>query len=127
MDSSCGAGSEGENNMNVKNRLRLILVCAVVVLGFGSGLPVAASPAHQNSEQTVKQKTAHIHIAGMTCAACAKGLEASFRKMPGVVKADVDYKAGQAIITFDPVKQNIGSISKFVAECGYQVKEIKVV
>ena len=37
----------------------------------------------------------------MTCAACAKGLEASFRNMAGVVKADVDYKAGQAVITFD--------------------------
>jgi Cu+-exporting ATPase len=110
--------------MNIKNRLRLI--CAVVVLPFGSGLPVAASPAPQNSEQTVKQKTVHIRIAGMTCAACAKGLEASFRKIPGVVKADVDYKAGQAIITFDPVKQKMESISKFAAECGYQVKEIKV-
>jgi copper chaperone CopZ len=113
--------------MNITNRLRLLLVWAVAVLAFGSGLQVAASPPPQNSEQTMKQKTAHMRITGMTCAACAKGLEASFRKMPGIVRADVDYKAGLAAITFDPAKQNTESLSKFVSECGYQVKEIKVV
>src|SRR5579883_3258583 len=40
-----------------------------------------------------KAKTVRNRIEGMTCAACAKGLEASFRNMAGVVKADVDYKA----------------------------------
>jgi copper chaperone CopZ len=63
----------------------------------------------------------------MTCAACAKGLEASFRHMAGVLKADVDYKAGQAVITFDTAKQSAESLSKFIASCGYQVKEAKVV
>ncbi len=63
----------------------------------------------------------------MTCAACARGLEASFRKMAGVEKVAVDYKAGQAVITFDPGKQSVDSISKFVADCGYEVKETKVI
>jgi len=66
-------------------------------------------------------------IAGMTCAACAKGLEASFRNMAGVVKADVDYKAGQAVVTFDAAKQSADNLSKFVTKCGYQVKETKLV
>jgi len=68
-----------------------------------------------------------MRIAGMTCAACAKGLEASFRNMAGTVKADVDYEAGQAVITFDPAKQNAESLAKFIASCGYQVKETKVI
>lgn len=63
----------------------------------------------------------------MTCAACAKGLEASFRNMAGIVKADVDYEAGQAVITFDPPKQNAESLAKFIASCGYRVKETKVI
>ena len=100
----------------------------LVVLQVGSGLPVIASPAPQNVEQsTAKQKTVQFRIAGMTCAACAKGLEASFRNMAGVVKADVDYKAGQAIVTFDAAKQSADSLSKFVTKCGYQVKEAKLV
>jgi copper chaperone CopZ len=115
--------------MKITNRLPLIVIGAgLVIIPFGSSLPASASPAPQNHEQSsVKQKTVHLRIAGMTCEACAKGLEASFRKMAGVVKADVDYKGGQAVITFDSAKQSAESLSKFVAECGYQVKEAKVV
>ena len=115
--------------MNNTNRLWLILTWAgLVVLPLGTILPVAGSPAPQIGEQSsVKQTTVRMRIAGMTCAACAKGLEASFRNMAGVMKADVDYKAGQAVITFDPVKQNADSLSKFIASCGYQVKETKVI
>jgi copper chaperone CopZ len=115
--------------MKITNRLQLTLVWAgLVVLSFGSGLPVVAAPAPQNGEQPVaKQKTVQFRIAGMTCAACAKGLETSFRNMPGIVKADVDYKAGQAVITFDAAKQSSESLSRFVTKCGYQVKETRVV
>jgi copper chaperone CopZ len=115
--------------MNTTNRLRLTLAWAgLVVLALGTFLPVAGSPAPQNVEQSSgKQKTVQFRIAGMTCAACAKGLEASFRNMAGVVKADVDYKAGQAVVTFDTAKQSPESLSKFVTKCGYQVKETKVV
>lgn len=115
--------------MKITNRFRLTLVWAgLVVLPVGSGLPVMAAPAPQNVEQSAaKQKTVQFRIAGMTCAACAKGLEASFRNMAGVVKADVDYKAGQAVVTFDAATQSADSLSKFVTKCGYQVKETKLV
>lgn len=115
--------------MKITNRLWLPFVCAgLVILPMGSGLPMMAAPAPQNVEQsTAKQKTVQFRIAGMTCAACAKGLEASFRNMAGVVKADVDYKAGWAIVTFDTAKQSADSLSKFVTKCGYQVKETKLV
>jgi copper chaperone CopZ len=115
--------------MNVTGRLPLILVWAgLVILSLGSGLPVAAGPTPQNGAQSsAKQKTVQMRIAGMTCAACAKGLEASFRNMAGIVKADVDYKGGQAVITFDTAKQSMESLSKFIVSCGYRVKETKVV
>jgi len=115
--------------MKITRRWAFILIWAgLVVLPFGSGLPVAASPAPQNGAQSsAKQQTVQFRISGMTCVACAKGLEASFRNLAGVVKADVDYKAGQAVITFDAAKQSADSLSKFVTKCGYQVKETKVV
>jgi Cu+-exporting ATPase len=88
----------------------------------------AASPVPQTGGQaTANQKTVQMRIAGMTCAACAKGLEASFRHMAGVAKVSVDYKAGQAVITFDPAKQSSQSLAKFVTSCGYQVKETKAI
>jgi periplasmic mercuric ion binding protein len=115
--------------MNIRNRSLLILGWAgLFILPLGSGLPLTAAPALQSGEQAhAKQKTVQMRIAGMTCAACAKGLEASFRNMAGVVKADVDYKAGQAVVTFDTTKQSAESLSKFIVSCGYQVTETKVV
>jgi copper chaperone CopZ len=115
--------------MNITNRLLWTFAwIGLIGLALGSGLPVVASPAPQNVEQSsAKQKTVQLRIAGMTCAACAKGLEASFRNIAGIIKANVDYKAGQAVVTFDLAKQSPESLSKFVASCGYQVKEIKVV
>jgi Cu+-exporting ATPase len=68
-----------------------------------------------------------MRVAGMTCASCAKGLEASLRNMAGVVKVNVDYKAGQAVVTYETSKQSAESLSKFVASCGYKVKETTVV
>jgi len=112
--------------MKNANRWLLIPVWAgMVIVPLVSGL---STPTPQSVEQAnAKQKTVHMRIAGMTCAGCAKGLGASFRNMAGVVKADVDYKAGQAIITFDGAKQSAESLSRFVTKCGYEVKETKVV
>ena len=115
--------------MNVTRLVRLIPVLAgLVIIPLGAGRLLSASPGPQNGSQAnASQKTVQMRIAGMTCAACAKGLEASFRKMAGVVKVTVDYKAGQAVVTFDNSKQTAESLAKFVATCGYQVKETKVV
>ncbi len=98
------------------------LLATVATTAAQSSTPDRKAPA-----SAAQQKTVQMRIAGMTCAACAKGLEASFRNMAGIEKAAVDYKAGQAVITFDPGKQSTESLTRFIASCGYQVKETKVV
>ena len=115
--------------MGITRLVRLILVVAgLIVSPFAVGWRLSASPGPQNGSRTnASQKTVQMRIAGMTCASCAKGLEASLRNMAGVVKVTVDYKAGQAVVTFDTSKQSGESLSKFVASCGYKVKETKVV
>src|SRR5437879_1802048 len=103
MDSSGGARSKKEIAiMNSTRRVRLILVFAgLLIIPVGGGwLPASPAPP-------------------------AKGLEASFRNMAVVVKVTVDYKAGQAVVTFDTNKQSAESLSKFVASCGYKVTETK--
>lgn len=114
--------------MNI-TRLRLTLVWAgLFILPLEGVLPMVAGPTPQNGEQPrAKQQIVQFRLAGMTCAACAKGLEAPFRNLAGVVKADFDYMARRVVITFDAAKQSAGSLSKFVTKCGYQVKETKVV
>lgn len=115
--------------MNITRLSQLFLVLGgLVAIPAGSGCRLSASPAPQNGAQAkASQETVQMRIAGMTCASCAKGLEASFRNMAGVVKVTVDYKAGQAVVTFDTGKQSAESLSKFVASCGYKVKETRVI
>src|SRR5258707_10175039 len=93
--------------------LALLIFLPTIGSTIAAENPVAPSTAPAT---TAKLKTIQMRIAGMTCAACARGLEASLRKMTGVDKVAVDYKAGQAVITFDPGKQSVDSISKFVAD-----------
>ena len=80
--------------MNITRFVRLVLVFAgLVTMPVGGGWRVSASPAPQNGAQAKgSQKTVQMRIAGMTCASCAKGLEASFRNMVGVVKVAVVIK-----------------------------------
>jgi len=73
--------------MKITRHGAFILIWArLVVLPFGSGLPVSAAPQN-GAQSSAKQQTVQFRVAGMTCAACAKGLEASFRNMAGVVKS----------------------------------------
>jgi copper chaperone CopZ len=117
-----------------QKRRRSILPTAMLTVGLAAWPQLGSSIAAQNptsptgaATNSTKHKTLQVRIAGMTCASCARGLEASFHKMSGIEKVAVDYKAGQAVITFDPTKQNADSLSKFVTDCGYQVKETKVI
>lgn len=77
--------------MNITRLGRLFLVLAgLVAIPVGGGWWLSASPAPQNGAQAkASQKTVQMRIAGMTCVSCAKGLEASFRNMAGVVKVTV--------------------------------------
>ena len=115
--------------MNITRLVRLVLVLAgLVTIPAGRGWRLSASPAPQNGVQAkANQKTVQMRIAEMTCASCAKGLESSFRNMAGVARVTVDHKAGQAVVTFDTGKQSVESLPKFVATCGYKIKETKVI
>ncbi|GEM_PF-1149012 len=114
--------------MKITSLARVLLVSVGLAAIPAGGWRLAAGTAPQNAAPAkASQQTVQMRIAGMTCASCAKGLEASFRNMAGVVKASVDYQAGQAVVTFDTGRQSVESLSKFVARCGYKVKETKVI
>jgi len=106
--------------------MSIAVAAALALVAFQTSAQQTAR-AQTNEQSKPKQATVQMRIAGMTCAACAKGLEASFKNMAGVERAAVDYKGGQATITYDPAKQSADSLSKFVTNCGYKVKETKVV
>jgi len=100
------------------------LVIAVAAFPYYSGAPVQAmSDEGAKKMDTGPVVTKIIFVSGMTCAACASGLEASFRNLPGVRKARVEYNAKRATITYDPAGLTEQVIRKLITDTGYQMNE----
>ncbi|NEU32500.1 copper-translocating P-type ATPase [bacterium LRH843] len=66
----------------------------------------------------VKQK-AEFDITGMTCAACATGIEKGLNNMEGVGSATVNLALERATIEFNPSEVTIGDIIAKVEKLGY--------
>ena len=114
--------------MSIRRRVRLALMLSGLVTMPDTMSRLWAQAGPQGGAQAnPSQRTVQMRIGGMTCASCANGLEASFRNMAGVLKARVDYRAGDATVTFDTSKQSAESLAKFAVTCGYKVKETKVI
>ena len=64
-------------------------------------------------------------ISGMTCAACAQGIEKVFNRLDGVYKASVNLAAEKATVEFDPSKIRTGAIKEAIEKLGYKVLEVK--
>ncbi|MFZ5557440.1 MAG: heavy-metal-associated domain-containing protein [Pseudomonadota bacterium] len=64
-------------------------------------------------------KTITIEVGGMLSALSARGVEKQLAKLPGVHKAEVNYVAGSATVTYDETVTDLKAIKHKVHECGY--------
>ena len=64
-----------------------------------------------------------VPVAGMTCAACARVIERTLTRLPGVDAAAVNYATGRASLRFDPVVVGLPGIAEAVRDVGYEVVE----
>lgn len=126
----CAPGSLCETKPVTKwNFLSLGLVAAVALslalFPYYSSSVVQAmgAPKVKKESPNGNIQSSHFGISGMTCSSCARGLEASFRNMPGVREAKVDYDSKQATVTFEPSKQTDEALKNLVAEAGYKVTQ----
>jgi P-type Cu+ transporter len=60
-------------------------------------------------------------VKGMHCASCSSVIERTFRKLPGVHAADVNYGTEKAKISFDPAQTNPTNLSKHIEPLGYSL------
>jgi P-type Cu+ transporter len=58
-------------------------------------------------------------LRGMSCAACAKGIEAALRSVPGVSQGDVNFATEQAVVLYDPQTTSLQQIQAAVDKAGY--------
>lgn len=73
-------------------------------------------------------RTAEFEISGMTCTSCEEHVSLEVKKLPGIVKTDVSYENGNAIIEFDRTNTSAPEIEQAIAKTGYTVtnrREIK--
>jgi len=86
-------------------------VLALLLSAFVAAAPL---PAGAGPTQTVT-----LEVKNMTCAACPITVKMAIGKVPGVVRATVDYESRTAVVTFDSSKASIEAITKATAEAGY--------
>jgi P-type Cu+ transporter len=60
-----------------------------------------------------------IPIEGMTCAACARRVEAGLSRQPGVRRAGVNFATSTATVEFDPASTGVNTLVKAVRKTGY--------
>lgn len=69
----------------------------------------------------------HVRIPAMDCAACAKGIEATLGRAPGVTHAVVDYGTKEATIAFDPKATTAARILAAIDQTGFKGELIRQV
>jgi copper ion binding protein len=66
-------------------------------------------------------KKTTIKVTGMSCSGCSARVEKALKNVAGVASADVDLKAGQASVEYDPARTNEKDLAKAVKDAGYGV------
>ena len=102
----------------------LVPAAAFACNGAACDHPKAAATATAESTGSAvipdaNRSTATLAVTGMTCGGCAGRVTAALLGVSGVGKADVDHKAGTAVVTFDKTKTSIQSLIQAVTGLGY--------
>jgi P-type Cu+ transporter len=69
--------------------------------------------------------TATFQLRGMSCAACANGIEDAIRSVSGVSECNVNFGIEQASVTYDPRKTDLNAIQAAVDAAGYSAQPIQ--
>jgi Cu+-exporting ATPase len=62
-------------------------------------------------------------VEGMTCAACARSIERTLSRTPGVESARVNFATATATVQYDPRQAKIGELIGAIEDLGYGVPE----
>lgn len=89
------------------------------------GLSTGASPAAQVGSGQAKPgatAVATLEVEGMHCASCVSTVEGALRSVEGVLEANVNLAAGEALVVFDPTRSDVSRLEAAVASAGYKAK-----
>jgi copper chaperone CopZ len=61
-----------------------------------------------------------LKVEGMTCGGCAVSVVGAAKSVPGVSGADVDWKAGRAVVRYQPERTDPQAIADAISKAGYR-------
>jgi mercuric ion transport protein len=102
-----------------------VVVLALAAFPYYSGTvaqAVAPQVRPSISAGSTSFVTATFWVPDMSCPACATSLTTSFKQLPGVADAKVDFDSRKAVVSYDPSKQNFAAFEKVVTDVGYHVE-----
>ncbi len=113
-DGTCKVESAGKWN---KAAVWLATFLAAIAIAFPYFDIV---PAHAAGTPVISSATVVLHIDGMDCRGCAKGLEATLSRLAGVHNATVKFEEENAIISYNPTQVQPKTFVERVQETGYK-------
>jgi len=63
--------------------------------------------------------TSRIGVKGMTCQLCARGLQASLSRVPGVQNVRVSFKHQEVVIVYNPQKVSLAQLRQDIQKQGF--------
>ena len=73
--------------------------------------------------QTPDLTTHHLQVEGMDCGSCAKTIEVSLQKLPGIITVSVSFATGQVKVSYHSKQVTEVAIKQQIAALGYTVKQ----
>lgn len=103
-------------------KIALWVVTAIAVPAALFPLLVPWGLVASNTTSVAGAMQVRVRIPTMDCIACAKGIEATLRRHPGVQRADVDYDSKNALIVFDPMMTTAAQIVAAIDNSGFKAE-----
>lgn len=82
-------------------------------------VPTSLSPVLAETAQERSLTEARLQLLNMSCPLCAVTVREALERVPGVARAEVDFKTGRAVVQFDPQTTNPDVLIKAIEEAGY--------
>ena len=119
-DGSCELRS---GSKTMKRALWVVTVAALAMSTFPGWSVLLAG--RQSAVVSADAETVVLNVSGMTCDACAVGIEKSLMKIPGVQGATVSLDAKEAVVYVEPGQVSVGELLKAVESAGSYTAQVK--
>lgn len=88
--------------------------------GLPAELPVASNPADEDAPNEPAGAEAALVLDRVRCSACLWLIEQTLRRVPGVLRADVNYATRRAHVAWDPGRTSLAALREAVRAVGYE-------